>query len=195
MTDWFVKFLLRVVARIETWEERTETAPLAQLSRIKTGKTTVDDLFRSKGLTLKQCGGRTSGGTADGNSGRRFFSQNNVPNIAKLTERHSAQEDIMTLHLNLSAMLRVVSSSEIINMSRYTDLAKETSMILTRKFPWARINHMLLPLIHHSADLIFLNNGISLGSLSEEALESNNKFIRRFNQTHSRQNSPLNQLR
>ena len=48
--------------------------------------------------------------------------------------------------------------------------------------------------MHHSAELIYINNGWSIGTLSEEPLESNNKFVRRYLQQYSRTTSPVLQL-
>ena len=49
-------------------------------------------------------------------------------------------------------------------------------------------------MLHHSYELIIQNKGYSLGSLSEEALEGNNKYIRRYAELFSRKTSPLDQL-
>ena len=46
--------------------------------------------------------------------------------------------------------------------------------------PWAQLNHTLHGSLHHSADLITLNDGYGLGNLSEEGLEANNKDIRNY---------------
>ena len=43
-------------------------------------------------------------------------------------------------------------------------------------------------------ELIEANNGWSIGVLSEEALESNNEFVRRYLERFSRKTSPIQQL-
>ena len=48
--------------------------------------------------------------------------------------------------------------------------------------------------MHHSAQLIKDNDCKGLGSFSEEALESNNKDLRRFMETYSRKFSGQRQL-
>ena len=60
----------------------------------------------------------------------------------------------------------------------------------SREFDWADINFTLHGCLSHSADLIALNNGYGLGELSEEALESNNKFIRNYASSRARKTSP-----
>ena len=49
-------------------------------------------------------------------------------------------------------------------------------------------------MLHHSCQLIKLNDNCGLGSLSEEGLEANNKFIRRYLELLSRKCSPQEQL-
>lgn len=65
---------------------------------------------------------------------------------------------------------------------------------MCKSFPWARLNHTLHGTLHHSAELISLNDGYSLGSLSEECLETNNKDIRNYLQFLSRKTDPMLQL-
>ena len=104
------------------------------------------------------------------------------------------KEDLASLHKNLSVALRVVSSKDDVVIDQYVDLLRETSMLLATKFTWAKVNYTLHGVIHHSGDLIAMNGGKGLGSLSEEALEANNKFIRRFLEQFSRKTSPDLQL-
>ena len=104
------------------------------------------------------------------------------------------KEDLASLHKNLSVALSVVSSKDDVVIDQYVDLLRETSMLLATKFTWAKVNYTLHGVIHHSGDLIAMNGGKGLGSLSEEALEANNKFIRRFLEQFSRKTSPDLQL-
>ena len=76
-------------------------------------------------------------------------------------------------------------------------LATEISLLIAERDElknWVELNWTLHGLLHHSVELIYLNGGFSLGSLSEEALESNNKFCRRFLEQYARQTSPVLQL-
>ena len=67
-------------------------------------------------------------------------------------------------------------------------------MIIAIKLPWVDINWTLHGLLHHSAELIHLNGGWTLSAFSEEALEANNKFVRRYLEQYSRTSSPYLQL-
>ena len=51
---------------------------------------------------------------------------------------------------------------------------------ISKNFPWAKLNHTLHGTIQHSAELIKMNGGESLGCYSEEGLEANNKDIRNY---------------
>ena len=59
---------------------------------------------------------------------------------------------------------------------------------------WVQINYTLHGVLHHSCQLIKLNDNCGLGSLSEEGLEANNKCIRRYLELLSRKSSPQEQL-
>lgn len=48
--------------------------------------------------------------------------------------------------------------------------------------------------LHHSVELIGLNNGYDLENMYEECLEANNKDIRNYLQFLSRKISPVDQL-
>ena len=74
------------------------------------------------------------------------------------------------------------------------DYAKAITTIIARELPWVEINWTLHGLLHQSAELIYLNGGWSLGALSEEALEANNKFVHHYLEQYSRTSPPYLQL-
>ena len=57
-----------------------------------------------------------------------------------------------------------------------------------------KINYTLHGVIHHSVQLIALNECYGLGNLSEEGLEANNKYIQRFSELLARKTSQVKQL-
>ena len=140
------------------------------------------------------CSGGAKGGTStDGNQGRRFFLHEVVPFI-KLCVKERYQNDVLKLHEPISVILRVVSSQHLVNLPLYRDKCLDASLLIARSFPWARINHTLHGLLHHSPELIELNDCYALGALSEEGLESANKHIRRYLELLLRNTSPLEQM-
>ena len=82
--------------------------------------------------------------------------------------------------MNLSIILRLVSSSGQVDHEKLDNLTRETSVLLATRLPCVDKNFTLHGVLHHSAELIYLNKVWSIGSLSEEPLESNNKFVTRY---------------
>ena len=77
---------------------------------------------------------------------------------------------------------------------RVGELTTEISLLIVKKLPWVEITPTLHGLLHHSSELIHLNGGWSLGTLSEEALESINKYVRRYLEQYAWTSSPILQL-
>ena len=137
-------------------------------------------------------GGGKGGTTTDGKQGRRFFSEELLPSLQKLT-KEKYHKDLLQIHALLSAILRVVSSQQEVNQIVFKENCKTLSLLIA-SYKWMKINHTLHGLLHHSSELISLNDGYALGALSEEGLEATNKFIRRYLELLSRKTSPVDQL-
>ena len=91
-------------------------------------------------------------------------------------------------------MCVISSCSQKVNHTKIVDLTTEISLLIAEKLPWVEINWTLNGALHHSAEFIFLNGGWALGILSEEAIESNDKFERRYSNQYARTSSPILQL-
>ena len=189
---WFLKLLYRCNQTFESWIEKQTILG----EPIRVGKERVQEsLFQERGLVLDKVGGANDkGGTSnDGNQARRFFHADSADAIVGcVAEKY--KEDIRKLHKNLSVLLRIVSCTGEIDCDELERLTLETSLLIAEKFKWVEINFTLHGLLHHSLELIEANNGWSIGVLSEEALESNNKFVRRYLERFSRKTSPIQQL-
>ena len=128
----------------------------------------------------------TSGGTTStGNVARRAFSEdtNFIECVLSLiaVENRSA---LSKVHTQLSAILRIINSSQLIKLS------KETYLLVLESFPWASITPTLHKLLAHSEELIRdSNSGYGLKSLSEEGTESCNKLVRKYRENLSRKNN------
>ena len=59
---------------------------------------------------------------------------------------------------------------------------------------WVQINYTLHGVLHHSAELIGLNDEYSLGSLSEMGLEAANRHICVNLETHARKTTNQDQI-
>ena len=102
-------------------------------------------------------------------------------------------EAVLTVHLNMSCILCVLSSSSYVNIGAFNQLVKETSIFLGEKFPWVMLNFTLHQ-FQHAGQLMEENSSRGLGELSEEALEANNKDMRVFMESYSRKTSAYQQL-
>ena len=152
--------------------------------------------LRSAGLVIDQVAGANAktGTSNDGNTARKMFLQKNQELIVDCVE-DKYKEVIRELHKKISVLLRVISScSQKVNYTKIVDLTTDISLLIADKLPWVEINWTLHGVLHHSAELIFLNGGWALGILSEEAIESNNKFVRRYLNQYARTSSPILQL-
>ena len=156
----------------------------------------LNKLEEKHGLVLDKCaaGGTDKTGTSTtGNQGRRFFSEEVVKTVSELaTEKY--RSDILKLHKDISVVLRVVSCTKQIDLDKFSNVCNDISEYLTTNFKWAYLNDTLHATIHHAPELILLNDGYSLGALSEEGLEGNNKDIRNYLETHSRKTSVTDQI-
>lgn len=195
-TSWFMKMLYRVESDYRHWVEKS--GPVGDHVRAAKGRVFYK-IQENTGLLLDQCSssGGKGGTSTNGPQGRRFFSEELIETLHELTSKKNNQkykDNLLILHQQLSVVLRVISCSRKIDLPKFRTLCYDTTMNIINNFPFALLNHTLHGTIHHSAELIELNGGYGLGSLSEECLESNNKDIRNFLQFLCRKCSPLDQL-
>ena len=188
---WFLKVLYRCRADHLHWVEKSgpQGEPIRQAR-----EQVLKAIHEGTGLYLDKVNSTGKGGTStDENQGRRFFSEEVLECLkGLLDEKH--KENVLLLHRQISTILSVVSSSRQVDVTKFKSLCEVTSLHLCNNFPWVLLNHTLHGTMHHSTELISLNDGYGLGSLSEECLESNNKDIRNYLQFLSRKTDPIDQL-
>ena len=128
------------------------------------------------------CSAGAKGGTStDGKQARRFFSNELIPVLEELLSKANNkkhQQNVILLHKQLSIVLRVISCTRRIDTDKFSRHCQQTIDTIVQKFPWVRLCDTLHGSIQHSAELIQMNGGVSLGWYSEEGLEANNKDIR-----------------
>ena len=100
---------------------------LANILAKEMGKTRVFDKIEMdcNGLRLEQVQG-SEGHTAKsttGNSGHQFFSHEVVPAIRNLVDENLL-EAVLKVHLNMSCILRVLSSSSYVNIVAFNQIVK-----------------------------------------------------------------------
>ncbi|CAL4194646.1 unnamed protein product, partial [Meganyctiphanes norvegica] len=192
VTTWFLKLLYRLNQDYLVWRESKTVLE----EYIRKGKDNVYDIIlKNTGMALDvvQQSNSHGGTSTDGNSGRRFFSVECVTSI-KLCTKEKYHRSVLHLHLLLSTILRVISSQHQVNISAFDEVCKEASLLIATYFKWVKVNYTLHGVLHHSTELIALNDGYSLGSLSEEGLEAANKHIRIYLETHARKTSVEDQM-
>ena len=96
----------------------------------------------------------------------------------------------------LSVILRIVLSSEVVNVEAYKSFCLELYMHLLvgfcrphQKATWLSITPTLHKLLAHSWELIMLNDGEGLKRLDESGLEGCNKILRTIRTKHARKTS------
>ena len=122
-----------------------------------------------------------------------FFSEECVTSI-KLCIDKKYQKPVLSLHLLISTILNTISVTSRVNIVEFDNICKEASLLIATDFKWVKINYTLHGVLHHSTELIGLNDGYSLGSLSEEGLEAANKHICVYLETHTRKTSNHDQI-
>lgn len=192
VTGWMLKLLYRIEAEYFIWNEK-KTVLGEPIRRAK--YRVLEKIIEETGLKLDVvCDPGEKGGTStDGNAGREFFTNKFVETL-KVLVKEKYHFDLFNLHENLSTILRIVSCQQMVNIEMFRDLCEETNLLIAEKYPWAKINHTLHGLIHHSCELIELNGCCGLGALSEECLKAANKDIRRYLELYSRKTCPVSQL-
>ena len=189
--SWFLKVLYRCNISFESWVEKSTVLG----EPIRKAKVRVQNKLESVGIIVDRVSGANSkGGTSnDGNTARKFFTETYVDLIADCVDE-KYKTVIRNLHKNLSCILRLVSSTEQIDHEKYSSLCKETALMIANELLWVDQNYTLHGVLSHSSELIYLNDGWSIGMFSEEPLESNNKFIRHYLERYARLSSPILQL-
>ena len=191
-TGWFLKVLYRCHIDYRSWIEYAD--PRGEPIR-RAKERVLDAIEQNHGLVLDRCaaGGEKPGTSTTGNQGRRFFSEEVVNTIRDLVPE-KYKEHLLTLHKQLSVILRVVSFSGEVDIDAYHQLCLDFSFNLINNFSFVLLNNTLHATVHHSPELIRRNEGYGLGTLSEEGLEANNKDIRNYLESFCRKTDPLEQL-
>lgn len=117
------------------------------------------------------------GTTNDGNTARRFFS--NIELASEITG--------VDIHLlrNFSLILRIISSGSIVNTDHFSILLKETFDIYLKLYSWYFMPATVHKVLVHGIGFIKYTT-IPIGYLSEEAIESSHKIIRKARLEHTR---------
>ena len=142
--------------------------------------------FKDKmGLIVDQPKQGGAGNSNDGNTARKFFSD----------EQKTAEITGIDVSLirRFHVVLQTLSSGHIIDYDIYRSYAVETARLLTHKYSWYNMTPTVHKVLLHGAEIIE-NAPLPIGHLSEEASEATNKYIRMFCLFFTRKNSRENTM-
>ncbi|KAI6646836.1 hypothetical protein LOD99_9165 [Oopsacas minuta] len=114
-----------------------------------------------------------------------------VPNVERRNQLMAFKDALTEIHRNLSALLRVANSNEIVDVDRFRVLSQETYIQILQTFPWVSISNTLHFFLAHAHQFIERNDRVGLCSLSDEGLEQGHKLIREFSTHLSRKSDFL----
>lgn len=117
------------------------------------------------------------GTTNDGNTARAFFS--NVDVASNITGVDS------NLINKFSLILKTLSSGMRINNNNFEKLLKETTTLYLNLYPWYYMPVTVHKILIHGMEFL-KHSTLPIGVLSEEALESMHKIIRKARLEHTR---------
>ena len=178
-----MKIIYHLRAGLLSWSERGE----AVKDRIsKAQEIVLNEIQASTSLRLDQCDSSGNSGTSTtGDQGRKFFSYELRNSIIKAVPK-AQQNNFKRLIQLYSVILRVVSSTECVKIQNFRQLTTDFVLFVAKEFNWIEYSMTVHSLVFHTAELIYRNNSVGLGELSEEALESAYKDIRNFREFLSR---------
>ena len=95
-----------------------------------------------------------------------------MPALEILLEKTKKKEQFLHIHMQLSILLRVVSSDHPVDIERLEGSLNELYLYIVKEFPWARVSESLHALLGHGAEFVRRNGNIGLSTLSEQGSES-----------------------
>ena len=96
-----------------------------------------------------------------------------MPAFAILLDKCKKKQQFLHVHLELSILLRVVSSDHAIDVERLESSLNNLYIYIAKEFPWARVSESLHAFLGHGAEFVRRNGNIGLSTLSEQGSESN----------------------
>lgn len=173
--EYFVHLSYRM--DIKKWQVRSEN----EKRQVADRKLKIQNEFRVKlGLIVDKPRSGGSGTSNDGNTARKFFSKSKVS--AEIT---GLRQDLID---RCSTILQVLSSGFNIDFEKFNNYALETARLLVQEYPWYNLPASVHKILIHGSE-VAKNALLSIGELSEEAAESNNKHYKAFRRDHTRKMS------
>ena len=114
------------------------------------------------------------GGTTDtGNIAWRFFSHE-LDDVIRDYLRGLDEvvvNDILTVLRGIGVVLRVASSKRKVKVEKLSAFCKHLYSFILTKFPWVHMSESMHHTLAHIPELIELNGGVGLGTMTEQGAE------------------------
>ena len=185
--DHLMKLIVHVEAGIFDWSEEKSSNNIAFLKKKKSQL--QDFIFEKTHQKWDQPDATGKGGTTtQGNTVRNILYKNVAVLVDFLSDTH--YKSIFERYAkHLAIILRIISSSEKVNVSRYQHFCEDLYAFLIDSFPRVTKKHLpgptwisVTPTVHkvlaHSWELIEMNGGFGLGKLGESGMEGCHKVLR-----------------
>ena len=171
---WFVQLIYHLDTGHKVWEPSN--------SKVNTSMKRVRAILQERCNFSVDIASSQDGTSTIGNIARDcFLNKRDILMWATSSINPSDKVSIEKIQTNLSVLLRFLNSGDSIDCDKMQELCKETYEFILVEYPWANITPYLHKLLAHSFQLIgAYNNGKVLQNLSEECLDSCNKFVRRY---------------
>ena len=189
--DHFMKVCVHLLAHVYDWSESPHSTTKAFLTQAK--KEIQVKIHKDIGEQWDIPDQTGKGGTTtNGNTARKLLHVHRDIIVNMLPEKDRAA---MTEYgQKLSVILRLMSSSSVIDVESYMNLCTDAQICLLTSYPWVKITPSLHKVFAHSWELIELNDDRGLKNLDESGLEGNNKILRNIRMNLSRKTSQQDNL-
>lgn len=176
--------LLRIAYRLQLRKKTAGSSEEKQ--QLQDAKQRVHDSLKDRtGLRVDEPRGGGVGNSNDGNTARRFFQA--AEEVAACTGLDP--QLIRRLHV----VLQAVSSRYVVNPDALASFCRQTAELYVELYSWYSMPVTLHKLLVHSATVIRWCV-LPIGCMSEEALESCHKQLRKFRLKHTRKDCRLHSM-
>ena len=115
------------------------------------------------------------------------FSSDQARHLLTSLVEEDVKEDFDMVLLGLCAIVKILNSQKRkVNVDKLREVCTEVNLKLVKAFPWVVITPSVHRILCHSWERILMNNSSGLGDVSEEGLESLNKYIRQMREHGAR---------
>ena len=190
--DWCLKVIYHLSAKLTSWVE--SEADRKTLKIIK--KEVTDNIANKTGIRVDQPDPKGAGGSnSTGNIAKRILWNKENRDVLAESAPENKQNSIKSIFRNLAIVLRLVSSDCKINVEKFDLICKDTAKTILSDFnAQIQIPNTLHVLLAHACSLVEENGGYGFKKFSEEPLESNNKFVRKFRENLARKTNQVENL-